>query len=168
MFLNGLQYSDNEGELLNSVYLKKRQTFQYLCYLSEYALEHKTGVTRMLTYRAHIICSNRRGEEQRKRKTGKTIHNCGYPNCIINEGLTRSEDKDRKNDNTTNKDWHTYTSMTLILCLKGLRDKIRRIIKKHLYCLQAILVTTVTTLMIYYIVCLSGWISLFDIYIAQF
>ncbi len=128
-FLDALQYRGQEGEILVKVYRKKTHTDQYLHFESEHPIEHKLSVVNTLIHRANTISTSEEEKISEKENIRKALNTCGYPNWVINKGTRIVEEPEKRKEKPQGE--KKKKGLAVIPYVKGLGEKIKRILKSH-------------------------------------
>ena len=135
-FLDTLLVRREDGSIKLKVYRKKTHTNQYLAFSSHHPLHQKMGVIRTLMDRCEGIVTEL-GDKQQERDTIRTaLKTCGYPEWtmgVVKQQMDNREERkeEKKSKRKERQDQDKSRGMVILPYVKGLSEKVARLLKKR-------------------------------------
>ena len=116
-------------EINVSVFRKAMHKEQYLHYSSGHPAEHKNSVIFTLMHRAKELSTREEDKRKEVRNIKQDLNRCGSPNWVIKKGENKVKEKSNRDARTTRTETKQKKGLAVIPYVKGLGEKIRRILK---------------------------------------
>ena len=115
-----------DGHMSFGIYRKPTHTDQYLMYDSHHPLVHKAGVVRTLCDRNNNITTDSKDKDIEHSHIKSALNTCGYPDWIIKRHRVR------KPPTTTPSDKPETKGLAVLPYVKGVSERIQRVLQKRL------------------------------------
>ena len=134
-FLDTLIERREDGTIKLKVYRKKTHTNQYLAFTSHHPLHQKMGVIRTLLDRCEGIVTEECDRNQEEDTIMAALKTCGYPGwsvkAVKDQMKKREERKEEKKQKSRERqDQEKSRGMVVLPYVKGLSEKVSRMLKK--------------------------------------